>query len=91
MATTYGNISVAATATLIVGANPDRKGVVITNESTTAKLYIGPDSSITTSNAVSIEASGKFTDAGQQDNFKGDIYGIVATSTNDVRYWEWTP
>lgn len=91
MATTYGTVTVSTNATLIVPANSNRKGVVITNESTTAKLFIGPDSSITTANCPSIEASGKFTDAGVQDNFKGDIYGIVAASTNDVRYWEWTP
>lgn len=90
MATSYGNISVADTATLIIAAEADRKVLSIANDEASATVYIGPDASVTTSNGLPLYA-------GQiQDNTKthglwaGPIYGIVASGTADVRYWEVT-
>jgi hypothetical protein len=86
----YGNITVlSGTATLIVAHNVNRKSLIITNEGS-SKVYLGGDSSVLSSTGISVEAeSGKYTeDSGGQRMYLGDIYGISADSTNDVRYWE---
>jgi hypothetical protein len=85
----YGSINVGTgSAILVVPNNTNRKSIIITNEGD-SKIYLGNDSSITSSSTISIESGGKFTeDSGGQRMFLGDIYAISEDSTNDVRYWE---
>jgi hypothetical protein len=90
MATTNASVSVGSSPTLIIGANPNRRAIIISNN-TNASLYLGPDSSLTTSNGIVVPALGHIEISADGEVFKGDIYGVVASSTNDVRYWEWTP
>jgi hypothetical protein len=90
MATTHGNVTVTTNPTLIIGANPNRRAIIISNNTNTS-LYLSPDSSLTTANGIVVPALGHIEISADGEVFKGDIYGIVAASTNDVRYWEWTP
>lgn len=85
----YGTATIGTgTAALIVAFNHKRKSLIITNEGST-KVYLGPDSSITSATAISIESDGKYTeDSGGTRMYLGDIYGISEDATNDVRYWE---
>lgn len=85
----YGSISVTTTAILILAKNSKRQSIIIVNTDTTNKLYIGPDSSVTTSNGIEIEnTGGNLTeDSGGTRVYLGDIYG-VSTGTISVRYWE---
>lgn len=86
----YNTVTVTTSPTLIVAANTKRHSVVITNTSTTVKLYIGPDTSITTSNAIEVPTSNSFAeDSGGVKCYNGPIYGIAGSSI-DVRYWERT-
>ena len=90
MPATHAAVSVTTNPTLIIGANPNRQGVIISNN-TNASLYCGPDSSLTTSDGIVVPGNGTLILSAQGELYKGDIYGIVASSTNDVRYMEWTP
>ena len=78
----YSNITVSTTPTLIVASNPFRRGLIIDNTSLDI-IYIGPDTNITTTNAVRLKESAQFGN-GIPDGYKGAIYGIVAANTSDV-------
>lgn len=88
------SVSVTNTATLIIGANSRRQSIMIENEDSSVTVFIGEDSSVTasgniTNDGVGIAPGGTFAeDAGGTRVYKGDIYGIVASGTADVRYWE---
>ena len=84
----YNTITVGTSATLIVGANGKRRNLTLVNTSEAVPVYIGPDSSITTANAVPLYETGTRDQDVVPEGFKGDIYGIVSTGTADVRYWE---
>lgn len=84
----YNAVTVGTSATLIIAANAERKGLEVCNNSS-ATIYIGPDANITTSNAMPIAASQYLNDSGLFDAYRGALYGIVVASTADVRFWEW--
>jgi hypothetical protein len=75
-------ISVAATATLIIAANSSRQGVLITNPSTSVTVYIG-GSGVTTSNGAILPPLSSLTLP-----ITGPIYGIVASSMQIVSFIE---
>jgi hypothetical protein len=77
-----GNITVAATATLIRATNTSRKSILIRNNGS-ATLFIGGNNAVTDTNGFQILA-------GQSINIKDtdEIYGIVSTGTLNVRYLE---
>lgn len=82
-----GAVSVGTGATLIVAANNQRHSLLIGNNSIQT-LFIG-DSTVTTANGIPVPIGGTFLeDAGGTSNWKGDIYGIVASNTSDVHWWE---
>lgn len=89
MSTSYNSVSVGTSATLIVPADGGRRGYGVINNSSST-IYIGPDASITASNGIPIASNSNFTDSGDGDNFKGNIYGITASGSADVRYWQWS-
>ena len=86
----YGVISVGTNATLILAANNERKGSLIFNNSNQT-VFLGMDTSVTTSNGLPLVASGTFNNSGQNEVWKGAIYGIVAGTTADCRFWEFGP
>ena len=86
----YNSVSVTTSATLIVGANPRRQSLIITNTDSTNKLYLGSDNLVTTSNGIEIGTGSNLTeDNGGSKVYCGDVWGI-STGTINVRYWERT-
>ena len=87
----YNTVTVTTTATEIVAANSQRKDVDIANTDAGEIVYIGPDSSVTTSNAIPLYPQ-QTRDKPKMlsEHWKGPIFGIVGTGTADVRYWEVT-
>lgn len=84
----YGPITITTSATLIVAPNPRRKALQIVNTST-GTVYVGEDASITTATGFPLLQNQPYTeDSGGNRMWQGPIYGIVASSTSDVRYWE---
>ena len=83
---TYGAFSVGATATLISAANPQRKGLMIFNNSSST-LYIGMDSNVTTSTGYPILQNVTFATDDLAGVWKGNIYGISGGIV-DARFWE---
>lgn len=77
-----GQVSVAATATQIIAANPSRQGVLVTNPSSSVTVYIG-GSGVTTSTGAILPPLSSLTLP-----ITGAIYGIVASSTQTVSYVE---
>lgn len=81
-------VTVSATATKIVSANPSRISLIIQNKGSQT-VSIGKNSSIVAGEEVYLKTDGVY----QEDNsggrmWKGDVYGITSTSTSDVVYWE---
>lgn len=84
----YNTVSVSDSATLIVAANEQRRNLTIVNTSLSVIVYIGPDSSITTSNAIPLYQNQTRDQDRIPEGYQGDVYGIVGSGTADVRYWE---
>lgn len=82
----YGAATVGTSATLIRAANTNRISLQITNIST-GEVYVGFDASVTTSNGFELSQQDVISFTGS-DLYKGDVYGIVATGTSDVRFFE---
>jgi hypothetical protein len=85
---TYSNVTVGTTATLIAAANNGRRGLIITNNSSTTDIFYGPDASITKDNALPLYANQTLNLDKVPEGYGGSIYGITASGTADVRYWE---
>lgn len=86
----YNSVTVGNTATKIVDATTQRRSIVIANTGSVT-VYIGTDANVTTANGLPIVSEGTL----QNDNsggrmWQGPYYGIVASGTVDVRYWEYT-
>ena len=85
----YNTVTVTTTATKIVADNANRKALMLTNSEEGLIVYIGPDSSITTANAIPLyETQTKDFTKNTPGYYSGDVYGIVSAGTADVRYWE---
>lgn len=83
----YNSVTVTDTATEIVGANSSRRNLTIVNNGSNT-VFIGPDSSITTANAIPLYASSTRDSDVIPEGYKGAIYGIVESGSENVRYWE---
>lgn len=83
MALNYDQVSVGTTATTIISANTNAKVRTIKNIGSNT-IYVGADTSITTSNSFPIDAGETL----QISDYTGVIYGIVAASTEDASYIE---
>ncbi len=84
----YNTVTVTTSATEIVPANTQRRNVTVVNTSLSAIVYIGPDASITTSNAIPLYQNQTRDQDRVAEGWQGPIYGIVGSGTADVRYWE---
>lgn len=90
MSASYGNVTITTTATSIVAPSvAGRRGFVLTNNGSVV-LYLGFDSSVSTTNGIQILPQDKFEMEGDDAVFKGPVYGITGSSTADVRYWNWS-
>jgi len=83
-----GAVNVTSTVTLALEGRGRRIGVIFQNKGS-EDVYLGPDTSITTSNTISVPAGGFLNMSNKSGLFRGPIYGITATGTVDLRYWEW--
>ena len=81
-AVAYGNAACTTSATSILAANYERKGFVI--QAIDGTVYIGDDSSVTTSSGFPLATGQSFSSSA----FLGTVYGITASGTVNVRYWE---
>lgn len=90
MAAAYNAVTVTSTATTILNANNGRRGFIISNNSGTI-IYIGFDSNVLATTGIQILPQDKWESSGEHAVYKGSVWGITASSTADVRYWDWTP
>ena len=83
----YGTITVSTSATKIISSgNKWRLGALIRNTSSTA-VYLGFDSSVTTATGTPLNQNDVW-ETNEPRVYQGDVYGIVSSSTADVRYEE---
>lgn len=80
----------ATSATLIMAANTMRKGCLITNNGSVI-IYLGMDANVTSSNGLPLTAGSTLQNSDLEAAWRGAIYGAAASSTADVRFWEWGP
>ena len=88
MAFQYNSVTIQNSATLILAANPARRGCLIANTSA-GTVYLGMNASVGTSTGMPLLQNAIFTDSGERDAWRGAIYGVVASATSDCRFWEW--
>jgi hypothetical protein len=88
----YGNKSVDnSQAVIIVPANERRQELFLANASVSPDCYIGFDSSVTPSNGYPLWASStNERSRGMGSTYLGDIWGITASGTADIRWLETT-
>lgn len=77
----YGAVSVTTSATTIKAANYERTQIDVTP--TNGDIYIGFDSSVTTSTGFLVPSGGSWSNT----SYLGAVYAIAAATTN-VRYLE---
>lgn len=77
------NITVAITATLIITSNVLRKNLLIENVGVNT-VFIGSNINVNVNSGYPIYAGEIF----KNNDYVGNFYGIVATSTNAVNYLE---
>lgn len=83
----YNTVTVQTSATQILAANNGRRGFVIYNNGNNL-MYLGFDSSVATTTGLPILPQSSFELNGDRC-WRGAVYGIAVTSSDDVRYWEW--
>ncbi len=83
-----GSVTVTTSPTLVMASRGRRQGYTIQNNSTSA-VYYGPDENITTANTIFIPAGGYINMSDKKGMWRGTVYGVVASGTADVRFWEW--
>jgi hypothetical protein len=85
----YNAVSVGTTATLICAGNTKRQELTIVNASTSVDIFVGPDDSISAANGIPLYAQQRNDRwKGPGGSWLGDVYGITASGTADIRYWE---
>ena len=85
----YGTINVKLVATLILDNNTQRISTLLVNQGPST-VFIGPDTSITTANAISIASGSNLTeDSGGDRMYVGPYYAISVSESN-LGYWERT-
>jgi hypothetical protein len=73
---TFGQVSVGTSAVQLLAANAGRRAALITNTSSTATLYVGSTSGVTTATGHPIPPLQSF-----KIGFTGTIYGIASAGT----------
>lgn len=80
----YGNVSIGAAAAVIKAAKSTRRYIYIYNAHASQTLYLGFDSSVTTSNGLPVAAGQSI----KLEGYIGVIYGIGSGAATDTRYLE---
>jgi hypothetical protein len=83
---TYNAVTVTASATLIKASNANRLSLQITNTSGEV-CYIGFDTSVSSTNGFPLAQNDVLSLTGS-DLYTGAVYGITASSTANIRYFE---
>ena len=84
----FGTVTVTNSATLIVAANTRRRNLTIVNTSGSQDVFIGPDDTITSSTGLPLYSFSTRDQDIIPEGWQGTVYGITASGTADVRYWE---
>lgn len=84
---TTAAVDVTSSATLIMPANTRRTSFYMFNNGAT-RIFIGESSSVDTTTGFPLEAFSQFSEDEGNNIYKGDIYGITAGTTEEIRYWE---
>ena len=82
----HGAVTVANTATQILTLDRNKAGFLIANIGGQT-VYLG-GSGVTTASGFPLDAGEKIASDGHTE-FEGELYGIVAASTCEVRTLEW--
>lgn len=78
----YGNVSIGTSAAVISAASRYRdQGILVQNAHASNILYVGTDSSVTTSNGLKIGAGESLLIPGNDV-----VYGIASGASTDVRF-----
>ena len=80
---TFTTAAPTTSATLLLAANGSRQSALLSNNGSQT-VYVGKNSSVTTSNGVPIPAGSSLTDKSSRDAW----YGITASGTGDMRICE---
>jgi len=85
----YGNITATTSVQKMISANNARYKVYIRNFGD-GYIYIGDDTSTTAGNGFPIQNAEEWVEMASQSGemYKGDIYVITASGTQDVRWIE---
>ncbi len=86
----YGAVEITTTPTLIIADNCDRKEIIITNNSDDTVVYIGQNDQVSRETGTPFYENQSRGHARGFGSYLGPIYGVVASGTADVRYWETT-
>lgn len=90
MPATVTNVNVTTSAILIVAANAARQELIITNNSTSPDIFIGPDNTVTATTGLPLYAGQTRERSRGFAIHLGDVYGISASGTADIRVWQST-
>jgi len=88
MSNSYGNASVDTSADVIIADLTQRRSVLLKNNGS-AIVYVGFDSSVTSSNGFPLMPQDTMEIGGTIVSRGASIYGIAASGTQDVRYLLW--
>jgi hypothetical protein len=77
-------VSIGTSAAQIVDGTSMRRSVVVQNAHASNVLYVGANSSVTTSNGIKIAAG----DSISFNDYVGTLYGIASGASTDVRVFE---
>jgi hypothetical protein len=80
---TYGAVSVDATAEIIAAARPRRESIIIQNVHATQVLYVGNDANVTSSNGLKVIAGESV-----RLETKSAIWGVGSGAATDTRFFE---
>ena len=83
----YGTVTVVTTTASVLNGNPQRISHIITNQGPST-VFLGPDTSLTTSNGIALASGSNLTeDSGGDKLYQGPIWAISVSESN-LRYWE---
>tara|TARA_R100000306_G_C4353347_1_gene131335 strand:- start:772 stop:1059 length:288 start_codon:yes stop_codon:yes gene_type:complete len=87
-------VSVGTSATLLIAKNDARIHLILQNLGS-QEVYLGDSSGVTTSNGIRWANTNTLFEMSHNAEpfmfyYRGDIYGIVASGTGNVRVWEFT-
>ncbi len=91
MPATVTQVSITTgTPQLIISANPKRQELFLTNNSVSPDAFIGVDTTFTTSTGLPLYAGQTRERSRGFAIWLGDVYGVTASGTADIRVWETT-